>query len=347
MSKINSTIRNIAIKLSKVIFKNEALRKRLVVLFYNFQVLFYKKNQKAGLFEYNKIIKNKKFFCQELYRGNFLYGTSNNLRKYANYMRPIRACIEHGIYFGDYINKEEVHNSGYSTVITFGNSRKEIILKYNPNKNVICIGPYIYYAEPVLNEQEMLEIKEKNGKTLLVFPSHSISGVNANYNVESLISQINNFKNEHKFKTVLICLYYKDIENNVDEAYINAGFQVVSAGRREDPDFLSRLKSYILISDYVASNNVGTHIGYTVLLKRPHIIFHQKIKYDVADATNKKHIENMYDNLAIDQKKEICEAFKKYTPYITKKQLEVCNKYWGFSYIKDKSSLASILIDLK
>lgn len=343
--KIN--LREIIINLSKIIFYDEVLRKKCIVVLYNLKTLFYRKNKSCDLFNYSEIIKNKRFFCHELYMGNFLYGTANTLRMYSDYKKPIKACIEHGIYFGDFINKDEVLKSGYSTVITFGDSRKDIILRHKNDKNVICIGPYIQYAEPILDDGEIKNIRRKNGKTLLVFPSHSIGGIDIKYNINSFIGKVNDFKKKYGFKTVLVCLYYKDIEKGVDREYINEGFCVVSAGRREDQDFLRRLKSFILLSDYAISNNIGTHIGYTILLNVPHTILRQDIKYISTKVDSKKHIENIYDNLAVMQKKEIFEAFREYVPKITETQRRICDKYWGFRYVMNKEKLKEILTNIR
>lgn len=342
--KIN--LRETIIKLSKIIFYDEILRKKCIVILYNFKTLFYKKNKSCDLFDYSENIKNKRFFCHELYMGNFLYGTANNLRMYSDYKKPIKACIEHGIYFGDFINKDEVLKSGYSTVITFGDSRKDVILRHKNDKNVICIGPYIQYAKSILDDKEIKNIRRKNGKTLLVFPSHSIGGIDIKYNINSFIRKINDFKKKYGFKTVLVCLYYKDIEKGVDREYINEGFRVISAGRREDQDFLRRLKSFILMSDYAISNSIGTHIGYTVLLNVPHTILRQDIKYISTKVESEKHIENIYDDLAVTQKQEIFEAFREYVPKITETQRRICDKYWGFRYVMNKEKLKEVLTNI-
>lgn len=346
MGKISSQIKEYAIRLSKVLVKNEINRKKLVVLIYNLKILFKKTNTTCSIFDYTTLLSNKRFFCHEFYKGNFLYGIAKNLRIYSNYNKPIEACIEHGVYFGDYINKDEVLNSGFKSIITFGDSRKKIIQKYNPNMQILCIGPYIHYAKSTLTKNEINKIKKENGKTLLFFPSHSVGGVNASYNYDSLINEINIFKNDNGFKTVLICLYYKDIENGSDIKYKNSGFKVVSAGRREDPDFLNRLKDLILLSDCTASNTVGTHVGYSICLNKPHVIFQQKIKYDVVESARKKDIENINDDLAIKQKNEITEAFRVYSKKITTKQLHVCEKYWGFNHILSTKDLLDKLKEL-
>ena len=165
---MKNNLRRIIINLSKIIFCDEALRKKCIVALYNLKTLFYRKNKSCDIFNYNENIKNKRFFCYELYMGNFFYGTGYSLKMYSNYKKPIKACIEHGIYFGDFINKDEVLRSGYSTVITFGDSRKDVILRHKNDKNVICIGPYIHYVDSILEDSEIENIRRKRKNTACV-----------------------------------------------------------------------------------------------------------------------------------------------------------------------------------
>ena len=99
---MKNSFREIIINLSKIIFHDEVLRKKCIVAIYNLKTFFYRKNKSYDIFNYNENIKNKRFFCHESYMGNFFYGTAHSLRMYSNYKKPIKACIEHGIYFVEY-----------------------------------------------------------------------------------------------------------------------------------------------------------------------------------------------------------------------------------------------------
>lgn len=67
--KIN--LREIIINLSKIIFYDEVLRKKCIVVLYNLKTLFYRKNKSCDLFNYSEIIKNKRFFAM-----NYIWATS-------------------------------------------------------------------------------------------------------------------------------------------------------------------------------------------------------------------------------------------------------------------------------
>lgn len=47
---------------------------------------------------------------------------------------------------------------------------------------------------------------------------------------------------------------------------------MTTAGHQLDINFLNRLKTIILLSDYTCSNSIGTHTGYCVYLGKPHLV---------------------------------------------------------------------------
>lgn len=330
---------------SKCLIKNEIRRKKIIVYYNNFlyYIHFLKNKSVNDVFDYKLILNNKYHKCSECYNGNFFYGNSCNLKNYASYRKSIKACIEHGVYFGNYVNEKESSDSGLPAIITYSNNRKSHLRKVT-NKPIFVIGPYIYYANSLYTNEEINKIKSKFGKTLLVFPSHSIDRVKAEFDIESFVKKIINFKDDKEFKTVLICLYWKDIELGRDKIYKDYGFTVVTAGYREDPDFLSRLKTFINISDYTISNNVGTHIGYCIALDKPHTIIEQKTEYcGVTSRDFEAAINSSVIKSSLVEKNEVKNAFNIYNDFITDEQRVICNKYWGLDKVKNNQQLNFIL----
>ena len=327
----------LAKKIVNKIIKNTYIQKKTVVCLYNLRTFFYKKNKKEkNIYDYTTLIKNKRNFCNEIFRANIYYGISNNLKKYSNYNDKLECCIEHGLFFGDFLNYNEAINSGLPTLITFGEKRKEILRKNNSKKIIIEIGPYIHYAMPLLSEEEIEKERKNNGKTLLVFPAHSIDDSQTDYNINQFIDYIEKIKKEHNFKTVIVCLYFRDIELGKYKIYTE--YIICSAGRREDKLFLSRQKTYLLLSDYVISNSVGTHVGYSIFLKKPQTIFKQRITYN-ATSKDTHNISNTKLDSFKRQKEELYDVFANYNENITNKQIEVCNKYFGLDKIKTPEEL--------
>ena len=326
-------------KTMKKIIKNTYIRKKIVVYLYNLRTFFYKRNKKEkDVYDYMTLLENKRYFCKETYQPNIFYGISNSLKIYSNYNDKIECCIEHGLYFGDFLNYNEAIDSGLPALITFGEKRKEILRKLGSKKIIIEIGPYINYAKPLLSDEKIKKQKEENGKTLLVFPAHSIDDSQTDYNMNLFVDYIERIKKEHNFKTVLVCLYFRDIELGRQKIYKDKGYIVCSAGRREDKEFLSRQKTYLLLSDYVLSNSVGTHVGYSIFLKKPQSIYKQTIEYNAKEENNQNIANTKLDSFK-NQKEEISNLFTQYNENITKQQIKVCNKYFGLDKIKTPEEL--------
>ncbi len=325
--------------------KSPIKRKKAISKLYNLAYFFdvirgRKIKKKPDLFDYTYIFKQKYFKCDEIYRGNSLYGISKNLKLFSNWKKPFKACIEHGVYFGKTIIPEETFESGFPGIITFSKSRNRYLREVTC-KPIISIGPYIAYANHYISNYK--DIKKTLGKTLIVFPTHSGEGINAEFDCGVFVSKIETFREMHGFKTVIVCLYYNDILLNRHKPYEEMGYRIVTAGRRDDPFFLSRLKSFINISDYSLSNSVGTHIGYCAFLGKGHLI----LKSD-----DLHYSGNLADQAGIDEewyknKKEVESAFSRYEETITSEQLKIVDKYWGTSLVKDPKELFDIFCKLE
>ncbi|WP_417062010.1 hypothetical protein [Enorma massiliensis] len=281
--------------------------------------------------------------CNEHYYQNSLYGIAGVLRSYASYNAKICACIEHGLFLGSYVNNAEVINSGLPGVITFSEVRKAHIKE----KSQICvypIGPYIQYANPYLAKKRASLLKEKLGKTLLVFPSHSIVGTGVFYDFDQFESVINRIVDRNKFDSVIVNLYYTDFCSELADRYRSRGYHVTCAGHNSDPLFLSRLRSLIEIADYSISNSCGTHVGYCIALGTPHTIIQQRIEL-IPDSALEARNQNSSVG-ADEEKNEICLAFSRFGS-ITGEQREVCRKYWGLDIMLSPSEMKAMLSALE
>lgn len=327
------------------IVKKNYYRKKIIVIYNNMKYLILRiKYKNVELFDYKNGIKNSKMYSNDIYLSNSFYGISNQISQYSGYKGKICACIEHGVYFGDFISKNEVIDSGLPMVITFSNTRYKHI-RENTKKMIYEIGPYINYCTSFYNTDEY---KRKLGKVLLVFPSHSIEEVACKYDSKKFIEYIDLLKINLEINEVLVCLYWKDIELGYDEIYKEWGYSIVTAGHRNDKNFLRKLRSFIEIADYTISNSVGTHVGYCISLNKPHQIFTQKIIYkELYSGGNENEFgdktkENR--NIARNEMEEVEEAFSNFNLGITDLQKEICNKYWGLNLIKSQSEMKQILL---
>lgn len=303
------------------------------------------KNRKhAEIFDYSFLSKPIEFIFNKEYNhsyDNLLYGNNIAIKAALKNNYPKDLLIEHGYYFGDYVLLKTLM---YKNVVTFSEKRVESInnfLQKNGYKKkkitVITVGPYINYAEGLMTERQKAELKKNFGKILLVFPCHSIEGVIYEFNIKDFIDEIERIKMLDNFNSVFICMYWKDIlDNRYVEYYKERGYKIVTAGHRNDPYFLGRLKDIIDLSDVTMSNSLGTHIGYCLARNKPHYIYNQEpfIKGARVELEFRQRNNDIYRNSLMLEKKEILDAFATYCNVITEKQVAVFEKYWGLNEVK-------------
>ena len=276
---------------------------------------------------------------------NNTYGAGYTLRKFSGFEGQINAYIEHGVYFGNHIDE----NKWYADkIITFSYQREKHLLDRNVDKEVHVIGPYINYADILLTSEYMRTLKTNLGKTLLVFPVHSSTNINAMYNLTNFTERINQIKEKYSFKSILVCLYFKNVyDKKLVDHYLNNGYILCSAGHKWDKHFLDRLKTIISLADNTISNDVGTNVGYCISLKKPHTILKSEIKYRQLNRAG-------YDQIRVEisrnrqlETNDVKDGFLRTDDAIFEKinnnQIQLINKYWGLDSIKTKNELFSIL----
>lgn len=260
------------------------------------------------------------YISKEIKLSNDFYGIANTLKLYSGYRKPLKLFIEHGLYFGNHTDEIEI--SGILPgLITFGQMRKEIINNSSNNIVPICIGPYINYAPLFFSKKEEEQILKQYGKILLFFPQHTIEGIGVKVSDDILIKKINDLRIKYKCDTVFISVYYRELNDAIIEKYRKNGFVIICSGHRNDPQFLSRQKSFINLSYITASNNVGTHIGYCIAMNKKHILIDDDSKLFSENEFSKNHVPELYLELAQQQKNKI-----KNMKTLNKSNL---NYYWG------------------
>lgn len=290
--------------------------------------------KKLSLFDYKALSKPLVAYPFYYILENNYYGHGRVLSRFFKVDDYTR--IEHGSFLGGYVPNHNYLKTTRS-IITFSDYRKKCNI--STKKQVTHIGSYINYAYSILSDEQIKIMKEELGRVLLVFPSHSIDSVHANFDIQSLIDFILIKKKQFKFDSVVVCLYWKDIELKMDRYYLECGFKIVTAGHTYDYYFLDRLKSIIELADYTMSNDVGTHVGYCIAMQKPHYIYATDVKY-VAD---KNHVNSDRElgirslnqqEISAMQKKDIINKFSTWQCQITKEQTECVEYYWGKRYVK-------------
>ncbi len=307
------------------------------------------KRKKISLFDYKELIAPLSYAPDEIVIDNNLYGIAYWLKRYSEIdtTKSLNAYIEHGVYFGNLV-REDQKRIPVSSIITYSDVREKHLKEVRINKEIVKVGPYIHYVDGLLSSEEKGTLKSELGKTLLVFPSHSIIGVNARFDEDEFIKKIEEVA--VNFDTVLVSLYWVDAtKRELVKQYEKRGYKIVTSGHRFDLNFLSRQRTLIELSDYTMSNSVGTHIGYCVYLNKPHYVFKQEVEKLAGTPALQQHFDKVRNDEQLfteeQEKQEVERAFSFFdsTFGITEEQRKVVDKYWGIEYIRTPQVLKNML----
>ena len=320
----------------------------VILFFYN---LFYRlKNKtafalenerraKLSIFDYRELAKPIPFYPDEKVKDSNYYGYAKAIKKYAG-VKKLNAALEHGLYLGNRITTAEGYRTTRS-VIAMSQNRVDSFKLHGLKKPIIAIGPYIHYAEPLLNEDEFKSLKKELGKVLLVMPVHAARRTTVDFNIKLLLEYIESIR--HEYDTVMVCIHFRDILNNPEcvSDYENKGYKIVCAGNSFDTFFVRRLKSIIMLSDYVVSNSHGTNTGFCTYLGKPQTIIHDPdlVKHHTSYTDEVQKIRD-------EQVLEIESAFSEYSYKITENQYRIVDKYWGLSSVKSKEELRQAITEI-
>lgn len=297
------------------------------------------------LFDYKDIAMPLPKCYYELCNDNNCFGIGWSIRQYIGSRKHyINALVEHGYFFGKYVQDKE-KKIFVNKLLTFSDIRKKHIEDVVVGKKIIPIGPYIHYAPLYYDEERLFREKEKLGRTLLVFFSHSGTGVSVSFDLDALIGEINRIR--CGFKTVVISLFWSDIKPEIERRLIEEGYKIFCSGHRYDYYFLSRQKTMIKLADMTMSNSIGTHIAYCTYLNKPHWIIRQEINKRALTGKGAANIaiENKIrqDPVAVDEMEEFYQSFSFFSEKLSEKQKELCNKIFGFSYIRSADKMKELL----
>lgn len=284
-------------------------------------------------FKYKKLSTFPHIILPSPYFFNISYGLYRAVKVcYNGKVSMFKDYIEHGLFYSESAALLLIilKSKPIRRVFTFSNRRKrqiENVLIKNGyyNIDVVAVGPMINRIPNFYSEQKLADIKRKLGRTLLVYPMHSWNTVSNEFSHDSFIDEI--FRIKKDFDTVLVCLYYMDIRKGKHKYYEEKGFTVVCNGDRCDPHFMSRQRDLIELADMTMSNGIGTHIGYSIVLGRPHYYFKQEMQVLIAkEYSDSEKIEQEYRLIF---EKEVVDLFGEYSQQISKEQKEFVNYHWG------------------
>lgn len=275
----------------------------------------------------------------ELYEPNDYYGHAALLKKFAGYSSDycIKASIEHGPTITDYVWDKDI--AAPLPAILFPSSYRQPILQSRTRKALFATGPFISYAEPHVDTATIQQLKQRVGKTLVVFPYHSTHWLHTHIDVAAFAAVIREAARD--FNTVLVCLYWKDVLLGRDSEFAAEGFECVTAGHMYDPLFLPRLRSVLELADATASNQMGTHVGYSVALGVPHWFLSTGAL--VQDNPHNVIFDPGVNHKIVPHVQELIDVFSERVDAVTPLQSELVRRYWGTDELLTPAQMHDVL----
>ncbi|MEB3171456.1 MAG: hypothetical protein VKK43_08785 [Synechococcaceae cyanobacterium] len=125
----------------------------------------------------------------------------------------------------------------------------------------VAIGPWISYARSLLDGEAAARLRHELGPTLLVVLAHSWDQVERRMDRRACIEAVARQAGQGGYRSVIWLRHWKDPLLELPPEWI-----VACNGHRSNPWFLDALRTLLELSDGMASNAFGTHLGYGVAL---------------------------------------------------------------------------------
>jgi len=269
----------------------------------------------------------------EIILDNNLYGIADVLLNYSKYTKSHIPYIEHGMFFGNHLQHDEI--SCYPNKIVTMSKKRKALIESQCTKEAVPVGPYIRYVS--INDEKIKKLKKRLGSVVVHFPIKSTKSRKSSVSMDwSLHHQIHD-----KYDTKIACFYYLDLKDEICKEYKSRGYKIVCAGDKWSRLFLYKLAKIIRLSDFTTSDVVGTHVGYCYALGKEHVIFNKWNEYNHIIRGGEK-IYKEYQMSANSDRVEIENAFI-HGNYSACEQKLIAEKYWGNDIYLTPSTMAEKL----
>jgi hypothetical protein len=202
------------------------------------------------------------------------------------------------------------------------------------------IGPWIAYARPVLEAEEIRRLRAELGPTLLVVLAHSWDQVERRMDHHACLEAVAATAAAEGYRSVIWLRHWKDPEITG----LPAGWIVACNGHRSNPWFLDAMRTLLELSDGLASNAFGTHLGYGVALGlRLHWIA-VAAEQDLSALEGGKAAEEAAEwaerqRLSGALQQALAQPSAVAGPAVR----ELLDPYWGFERVRDRDTLRGLL----
>ncbi|MCG9067877.1 hypothetical protein [Laribacter hongkongensis] len=199
-------------------------------------------------------------------------------------------------------------------------------------------SPFVYYRK-----HNNIATSDKATGTI-AFPAHSTPSID---DLTGYVVYMESLKSlPQKFHPITVCLHMHDINKGLHIAFLEAGFNVETAGNSSNQEFNANFYSIISRFKYATSNVAGSYLYYTIELGIPFFLHGPK---PVWDNKSDQNIEKgRYAPWEIGYGKIVHDLFQvkdieRYIPVISDAQREFVEKHLGLIDSVSRWKMAGIL----
>ena len=205
----------------------------------------------------------------------------------------------------------------------------------------VAIGPWISYARSLLDGEAAARLRHELGPTLLVVLAHSWDQVERRMDRRACIEAVARQAGQGGYRSVIWLRHWKDPLLELPPEWI-----VACNGHRSNPWFLDALRTLLELSDGMASNAFGTHLGYGVALgKRLHwleVEAEQDLSRLAGDKADEEAAEWRERQRLSSELRARLEGAEE--PGASAAVRDLLDPYWGFSACRSPTALRDLLV---
>jgi hypothetical protein len=285
-------------------------------------------------------------FSRERENSSHHYGHDIQLKRYSGLPlvgAPLDVLIEHGLK----VAKESTFESPtyWSRAFLCMGPLRARWVRERYGLPAIPIGPMIAYAESLLSEPRLKQLRNSLGSTLLVILAHSWDSVERRMDIEGCFRDIEAIRHAHGYQTVILLRHWKDPHwDGIPKDWL-----IACNGHRSNPWFLDSLRSLMQLSDGLASNAFGTHLGYGFYCK---LKLHWLANQASQDLSQLKGHQAAKERLEWQERQRLSSELSQLLgggsedgsmAVNSEKLRDLLNPYWGFSEQRTPEEMAAIL----
>jgi hypothetical protein len=193
----------------------------------------------------------------EVFAPNAYYGFDWVLKRYAGLPddRPLKVVIPHGIELNEAHVWQAEATAPLPAVLCYSPRQLRAYAERSRKIGLLSSTPFLHVAALVGPPSE-------TRRGTLFFLSHSTHHITAVSPFEQLAEQLQALP--ERFHPISVCVYWRDFLLGHHLEFERRGMRIVSSGHMYDRHFLVRLHHLCSLHRYACSNEIGSHLFYSM-----------------------------------------------------------------------------------